>query len=91
MRQNNDIAESFATSKLTLLVTRPPGCCAICKRSSYTKNEYNLFYHKLNVEYFLFNNLKKKKKAVFREKTVKNSFEGPFDYFLGKGLSCPKN
>ncbi len=37
-----------------LLATWPLGHCASCKGSSYTKNEYNLFYQKLHAEYFLF-------------------------------------
>ncbi len=48
--------------------------------SSYTKNEYNLFYQKLDAKYFLFNNFFKKN-SIFWE----NSFKGAFDNLLEKG------
>ncbi len=50
MRQKSDISERFAPFNLTLghgrwVAVRPVGVI-------YTKNEYNLFYHKLDAEYF---------------------------------------
>ncbi len=41
-----------------------------------------------NVEYFLFHNIKKKKK-LFSVKIVKNCFGCTFDYFIGKGDDLP--
>ncbi len=38
--------------------------------SSYTKNEYSLFYQKFDGEYFLFNNLFEKS-CIFRENRKK--------------------
>ncbi len=61
----------------------PLGHTATCKGSSYTKNEYNLFYQKLDTEYFFIQFFSKK--AVFSEKTLKNCFGSTFDDFLGKG------
>ncbi len=43
-----------------LFAACPLGHCATSKGSSYTKNEYNLFYQKLDAEYFLFNIFLKK-------------------------------
>ncbi len=70
--------------------TRPLGHCAICKGSSYTKNKYNLFHHNLDVEYFFIQQFFQKK-AVFYEKTVKNSFGANLTIFSGKEGSCNKN
>ncbi len=57
------------------------------KGSSYIKNEYNPFYHKLDAEYIFVRQFKKKnkKKTVFSERTMKNCFGGIFDDFTGKG------
>ncbi len=63
---------------------------ATCQGSSYTKNEYNLSYQKVEAEYFFIQRFFRKK-AVFFEKTVKNCFSGAFDNFLGeKGVLCQK-
>ncbi len=43
---------------------------AMCKQSSYTKNEYNLFYQKLDAEYFLFKNFFEKN-SIFWENPEK--------------------
>ncbi len=53
-----------------MFATRPLGHCTTCKGSSYTKNEYNLFYHKLDAEYFLFDNFFEKGN-IFRENSEK--------------------
>ncbi len=54
--EKNDISEHRSGGSpltiLTLFATWPLSCCATCKGSSYTKNEYNLSYHKLDAEYF---------------------------------------
>ncbi len=58
-------------------VTRPRIHCVACKRSSYTKNECNLFYQKLDAEYFFIRQffrkthyfLRKPWKTVFEEHT----------------------
>ncbi len=55
-----------------------------CDGSSYTKNEYNLFYQKLDAEYFFNQPSFLKKKAVFSEKTAKKCFGGALDKFVGK-------
>ncbi len=57
----------FTPSTFTLLTTQPLGYCA-GKWSSYTKNEYNLFYHKLDAKHFHV------KQLVFFEETAKNFF-----------------
>ncbi len=46
--------------------TRPLGYCATCKGSSYTKNEYGLFYHKLDAKYFFIQQFFRKS-CVFQE------------------------
>ncbi len=45
------------------------GHCVTCKGSSYTKNEYNLFYHKLDGEslIFFYSTIFVKKNNIFRE------------------------
>ncbi len=50
--------------------------------SPHTKNEYNPFYHKLDVEYFLFNNFLKK--SSISQENREKLFWGTFDQFLGK-------
>ncbi len=57
---------------LTLFATRPLGHCATCQGSSYTKNEYNLFYQKLDAEYFFIQQFFQKKQYFQRKlrKTV---------------------
>ncbi len=57
-------------STITLLETQPLGHRAICKASSYTKNEYNLFYQKLDAEYFFIQQIFWKKQ-YFPRKTQK--------------------
>ncbi len=60
------------------------------KSSSYTKYEYSdLFYYKLDAEYFFYSIFLKK--AIFSEKTVKNCFGGIFYHFLGKGGILSQN
>ncbi len=86
-RQKNDISER--KSKDTLFATRLLDRCATCKKSSYNKKEYNLFYHAFGAECFFSTIFSKK--AVFSEKTMKNCFRGKFDHFLGKGRVLPKN
>ncbi len=66
-----EVRQKSDTSKRTnkswpYFTTRPLGHCATCKESSYTKNEYNLFYQKLDAEYFLFNNFLEKN-SIFWE------------------------
>ncbi len=51
--------------------------------SSYVKNEYNLFYHKLNAKYF-YVNLFFSQKAIFSQETAKYYFGSAFNHFLGK-------
>ncbi len=57
---------------LTIFKTRPLGHCAICKGSSYIKNEHNLFHQKLDAEYFFIQQLFRKKQYFPRKpwKTV---------------------
>ncbi len=92
VRQKNDISERRSKwsppSILSLFTTLPLCQCATCKGSSYTKNKYNLFYQKLDAEYF-FNSFLKN--AVFSEKTVKNCFGAHLTIFKRKEASCPKN
>ncbi len=59
-------------STLNLFATRPLGHCATCQGSSHTKNEYNLFYEKLDAEYFLIQQFFRKKQYFLRKlrKTV---------------------
>ncbi len=57
--------------------------CATFQGSSYTKNEYSLFYQKFYSEYFFIRQFFRKK-ALFSEKTAKNCFGGAFENFLGK-------
>ncbi len=54
------------------------------KGSSYTKNEYNLFYRKRDAKNYYIKQFFSKK-AVFSEETAKNCSGGAFDHFSGKG------
>ncbi len=54
------------------------------KGSSLAKNEYNLFYRKLDAKNCYIKQFFSKK-AVFSEEIAKNSCGGAFDHFLGKG------
>ncbi len=47
--------------------------CATWRGSSYTTNEYSLFYQKFDAEYFFIQHFFRKK-AVFSEKTAKKMF-----------------
>ncbi len=70
VRQKRDISERRSNSPpsaLTLFATQSLGHCATCKGSSYTKNECNLFYQKLNAKYFLFNYFFRKKQYFLRK------------------------
>ncbi len=70
-----------APSTLTLFATRPLGHCVTCKGSSYTKNEYNFFYQKLDAEYFFIQQFFRKKQYF-----LKNPWKTALgDNFLGKG------
>ncbi len=53
-----------------------------CRRSSYTKNEYSLFYQKFDAEYFFIQQFFLKN-CIFRESRKKLVW-GAFDNFLGK-------
>ncbi len=76
MRQKRDISERFDPfNPYSVCNTGPLGHCATCQRSSYTKNEYNLFYQKLDAEYIFMQQFFSTK-AVFSEKTAKNCFGG---------------
>ncbi len=57
---------------LSFFATQSLGHCAICQGSSYTKNEYNLFYQKLDAEYFFIRQFFWKKQYLLRKlwKTV---------------------
>ncbi len=59
------------------------GCCVTCKGYPNTKNEYNVFYHTLDAEYFFIKFFSKKAVLIFRENREKCS-GGTFDHFLGK-------
>ncbi len=70
VRQKSDISEH--RSIRTLFVTRPLGHWATRQGSSYTKNEYNLFYRKFDAEYFFIQQFfRKKKNGIFRENREK--------------------
>ncbi len=60
-----------------------------CQRSSYTKNEYNLFYQKLDAESFFIRPFFRKK-AIFPEKTMKNCFGNAFEFFRERRCLAPK-
>ncbi len=71
--------------------TRPLGHCATCNGSSYTKNEYNLFYQKLDAEYCFILQFFRKKSSIFRENS-ENIFGGALLTIVqGKEASCPQN
>ncbi len=75
--QNVEVRVEGAT--LTLFGTLPLDHCAICKRSSYTKNEYNFFNQKLDAEYFSIQQFFQKKQHFPRK--LKNSFVAHFTMF----------
>ncbi len=60
------------------LLFLPPGFnrCATCKGSSFTKNEYNISYQKLDAEYFLIQHFFRKKQYFPRKpwKTVLGAY-----------------
>ncbi len=74
VRQRSDISDRIevrvAPSALTSFAIWPLRCCATCKGSSYTKNEYNFFYNKLYAKYFLFDNFFEKN-GIFRKNSEK--------------------
>ncbi len=57
---------------------------------SYAKNEYNLFYRKLDAKYFYVQSFFSEK-AIFFEETAKKCSESAFNHFLGKGASLAEN
>ncbi len=85
MRQKSDISERRSKGsplQPLLCLQHLQLChCATCQGSSYTKNEYILFYQKFDAEYFFIRQFFRKK-AVFSEKTAKNCFGGAFDNFF---------
>ncbi len=83
VRQKRDILERRSKEPLLCLQLVQLCHCATCQGSSYTKNEYSLFYQKFDAEYFFIQQFFWKK-AVFSEKTTKNCFGGAFDNFLAK-------
>ncbi len=66
-------------------VTWPLGHCATCNRSSYTKNEYNFFYQKLDVEQFF-----RKKKHYFLENGKNLFWEHISQFFRERKRLAPK-
>ncbi len=67
----------LVTSSLTALLLHDDVTLHVCthlKELSYTKNEYNHFYQKLDAEYFLFNSFFKKSN-IFRENSEKLFWE----------------
>ncbi len=73
---------------LLCLPTQPLGHCVNCQGSSYTKNEYNLFYQKLDIKPFFIGQFFRKK-VVFSEKTVKNC-RRIWQFFREKRHLAPK-
>ncbi len=59
----------FRNVEVRVDATGQLGHCATCKGSSYTKDEYNRFYHKLDAEYFY--STMYSTKAVFSSKPEK--------------------
>ncbi len=76
--------ERYFRTKNTLFCNIAVGSLCDCQGSSNTKNECDLFYLKLDAEYFCTQQFFRKK-AVFSEKTVKNYFGDAFDKFSRKG------
>ncbi len=76
--------EEFCRLGLILFATWPLDLWATCKGLSNTKNEYNFFYHKFDLNIiFLFNNFFKR--AVFFEETVKNYLGAHLTILLVRG------
>ncbi len=57
------------------------GLCATFSGSSYTKNEYNHFDHKIDAEYFLIQQFFSKKGSIFQEKPWKTILEAHLTIF----------
>ncbi len=74
VRRKRDILKRKSKgSTLTLFATRLLGHCATCQESPYTKNEYNLFYQKLDADFF-FNNFFEKS-SIFKENCEEQFWE----------------
>ncbi len=58
--------------------------CATCQGSSYTRNEYNLFYQKFDSEYFFIQQFFRKK-LYFQRKQQKTVLVANLTIFRGKG------
>ncbi len=83
--------EIFRTVEVRVLFAAQPLHRGVTRRGSFnTKNEKNFFYHKLDLNIFLFDNFFEKKTSIFRENYEK-LFWGPFDHFSGKEGFCPKS
>ncbi len=75
VRQKNDISDCRSQgwkppSTLTLFAARQLCHYATCQGSSYTKNEYSLFYQKFDAEYFFMQQFFRKS-CIFRENRKK--------------------
>ncbi len=94
MRQKRDISEhrsNLSSPTLTLFATRPLAYCVTSKGLSYTKNEYNLFYHTSNAEYFFIRHFfQKKKKTLFWENREKLFWRHIWRFFRERGRPAPK-
>ncbi len=92
VRQKSDISECWRPpSTLTLFATRPTVChWATCQGSSYTKNEYSLFYQKCNAEYFFIQQFFRKK-LYFQRKPQKTVLGEHLKIFQGKKASYAEN
>ncbi len=83
MRQKSNISEHM----------RPIGRCATCKGgkgSSYTKNEYNLLYHKLDAEYFFIQQFFRKKQRFLGKLKKKLFWEHIWPFFREMGRPTQK-
>ncbi len=91
VRQMSDILECRSKGGRGLLcLQQGPLChCATCNGSSYTKNEYNFFYQKLDAEIFLFD-IFFEKNSLFREGCEKLFCGYIWQFFREKGRLAPK-
>ncbi len=97
VRQKNDISERRSKAwrgrnhlQALLCLQHVQLChCATCPGSSYTKNEYSLFYQKFDAEYFLSDNFFEKS-CIFREKRKKLFWGRIWQFFRERRSLTPK-
>ncbi len=83
-------SRSLDPSILTLFPPLTQGHCATSEQSSYAKNGNNLFYHKLDAEYFFVYHFFFEKNSIFRENSEKLRRGHMSPFFSQRRYLAPK-